>query len=95
MLSNHPMYPTIYALISDAVEVKGSSLMWWPPPRNFHRLFRPSVYIIYIYIHVIYVLAEREYKGDGSDSTPRVEISLLSLEKLEGEKKASLLRKNK
>jgi len=27
MLSNHPMYPTIYALISDAVEVKGSSLM--------------------------------------------------------------------
>jgi len=54
------------------------------------------VYIIYIYIHVIYVLAEREYKGDGSDSTPRVEISLLSLEKLEERRKRpSLGRINK
>jgi len=36
----------------------------------------------------MYELAEREYEADRSDSAPRVEISLLSLEKLEGEKKA-------
>lgn len=43
-------------------------------------------------------LAEREYEVDRSDSTPRVEISSLSLEKLGGERKVlrpSLGRINK